>query len=188
MTGDTWVTWHDGLPTTNTFSRRTHGLVQIDDVLYTYNDARASITPEPGETGLFEITSAGDSWSLVEDHPLMPFRPNLMLASNGYIMGIQPKAGYWRSPLVGAATSVEWNGNALAAPCRADRELSQSVQPVHDHTRYTVHESSVVQVRIFNVLGQQVFESAGNPSHTRQPRVVASNAAGLSSGLYLYRL
>ncbi|KPP94655.1 MAG: extracellular GH74 family glycosyl hydrolase [Bacteroidetes bacterium HLUCCA01] len=184
--GDTWVTWHDGLPTTNTFSRRTHGLVQIDDVLYTYNDARASITPEPGETGLFEITSAGDSWSLVEGHPLMPFRPNLMLASNGYIMGIQPKAGYWRSPLVGSPTSVEWTGTAMAVRAELTGNYPNPFNP-STTIRYTVHESSVVQVRIFNVLGQQVFESAAT-LHTPGSHGLSFNAAGLSSGLYLYRL
>jgi photosystem II stability/assembly factor-like uncharacterized protein len=184
--GDNWVTWHEGLPTSTFFARRTYGLVQVDDVLYTYNDPSASIAPQPGEKGLFKLTSADGNWTLVEDHPTIPFYPNLMLASNGYIFAVQPKAGYWRSPQVGTSTSVE--GDLSQIPASAVL-LPNYPNPFNPSTtiRYELHEAASVQVRVYNVLGQQVFDS-GLARHAAGLHQLEFNGLGLASGVYVYRL
>ena len=184
--GDSWVAWHEGLPSTNSFSRRTHGLVQIDDVLYTYNDASASISPLPGETGLFKLESAGGSWTHVNDHPRIPFFPNLMIAQNGYILAVQTHAGYWRSPQIGTSTSVEADFGEIPASAMLLPNYPNPFNPVTT-IRYELPEAASVQLRVFNVLGQQVFDS-GVTRHAAGLHQLEFNGLGLASGVYVYWL
>jgi len=184
--GTTWEDWNGGLPNTNSFSRRTHGMVKIENALYTYNDASASITPLPGETGLYRLESANANWVRVADHPVMPFIPNLMLASNGYIMAIQTQAGYWRSPFIGTSSSVENPGTEIPHAANLQANYPNPFNP-ETTILYTLSEAGAAQIQVYNMLGQRVWSSA----ETWQPagqHQLNFNGFGLSSGVYVYRL
>lgn len=184
--GTTWENWHGGLPNTNSFSRRTYGLVHIENALYTYNDASDFITPRAGETGLYRLESSNVNWVPVANHPVMPFIPSQLTAHNGYIMAIQSEAGYWRSPFIGVSSSVE-SGNTETV---RQAELSGNFpNPFNPSTtiRYTLAEASRTQIQVYTMLGQRVWSSAETllPAGLHQLRF---DASGLSSGVYLYRL
>jgi photosystem II stability/assembly factor-like uncharacterized protein len=184
--GETWADWHGGLPRTNSFSRRTHGLVQIDDALYTYNDASEYIRPLPEQKGLFKLDSANGEWSYVNEHPIIPFIPNLMLGFNGHIMAVQPNAGYWRSPQIGTSTSVQADIAEIPGVALLHSNYPNPFNP-STTIRYELHEAASVQVRVYNVLGQQVFDS-GLAQHAAGLHQLEFNGLGLASGVYVYRL
>lgn len=188
--GTTWSNWYGGLPSLTFFSRRTHGLVMIDDALYTYNDASETITPEPGETGLYVLTSADGEWGRVPDHPLIPFIPRRLLAFDDRIMAIQQQAGYWISPRMGTVTSGESAERVLDTQLASRFELFANYpNPFNPSTiiRYQIPESASVRVRVFNVLGQQVFDS-GAKHHPAGIHQFEFTATGLAGGVYMYIL
>lgn len=184
--GVTWANWNNGLPSTNAFSRNIHGVVQIDDALYAYNDARSNIQPEPGETGLFRLDAAGGEWAHVPDHPLPPFQPRRMIAFDGRIMAVQQLAGYWISPGIGSSTSAMTYRAELPS---AVNLLPNYPNPFNPSTtlRYELSESAQVRVQVVNTLGQIVFDS-GTSLRQAGMHQLEFHAGGLASGVYLYRL
>jgi photosystem II stability/assembly factor-like uncharacterized protein len=184
--GTTWEDWNGGLPNTNAFSRRTHGLLMIENVLYTYNDASASITPLAGETGLYRLESANANWVPVANHPVMPFIPFQLMANNGYIMAVQTQAGYWRSPKVGTSSSVETRNPESVRQAELTGNFPNPFNPATT-IRYTLADAARTQIQVYNMLGQRVWSSAETltPAGLHQ---LNFDAAGLSSGVYVYRL
>lgn len=184
--GNTWQDYHNGLPTTNSFSRQVWGMTRVGNQLITYNDASQSITPEPGETGFYVLNAANGSWQRETSIPNLSFVPKGFTTFEGDIYAIWENVGIYTNAAVG--TSIERPEVDSERPFSV--RLGQNYpNPFNPSTviHFEIATGSDVQLQVFDLMGREIATLLDS----RLPggsHAVSFDGSQLSSGVYVYRL
>ncbi len=138
--------------------------------------------------GVWRSTNYGNTWGQINDGFGSGAYYVLSLGKdNQYIFAGTSASSIWRRPLSQVVTVVNEEINILPKQLSLEQNYPNPFNPT-TVINFELKENSIVSLKIYNTLGQQVATLLDNETVDAGNQSVKFDASQLSSGVYFYRL
>lgn len=135
--------------------------------------------------GIFLSTNNGQRWTEV-DSGLSNKYVWSMAVLDSFLFAGTGGAGVWRRSLSQLVTEIEINNPEIPSRFALQQNYPNPFNPTTTIT-YSLSERAFVQIKVYNILGQEVRKLVDSEEPAGQYSVIFSGN-GLANGVYLYRL